>query len=145
MRLTRNDCPHDSSVKNFDSIRWALELHARVMDTKRFNSAIIYGGNLTPTKIEFFESAEPDEDARPDWVWGPSIQLFIGVYNEPAGYVNGSLQMGIYDGVDEAHAMDKMLDAMKAVNRTETKRYITMSPLNGSPVEVMTFPSNYRG
>ena len=54
--ITRAD---ECGVSPYDSIAWAFEVHMRTQDTGLYNSAILYGNEDAPYKIEFFTQAVP--------------------------------------------------------------------------------------
>ena len=53
----------------FDSIAWAFDTHIKAEDTGEYNSAMLYGNEDAPDKIEFYREAVPRYDAVPAWVW----------------------------------------------------------------------------
>jgi hypothetical protein len=65
--ITRHD--KDVGVGSFDSIKWAFSEHVKSRDNKRYKSALLYGNEDAPYLIEFFVSANPRYDAKPDYVW----------------------------------------------------------------------------
>ena len=62
---------HDSEVGEgiFDSIAWALSQHAERIDTGEYNTAVLYGNEDAPDKIEFFKNADPNHDEVADYLW----------------------------------------------------------------------------
>ena len=64
--LTRSDVVGSGL---FDSVEWAMEVHAKKSDCGQFNSAVLHGNEDCPERIDFYRSAEPDYDDSPDWTW----------------------------------------------------------------------------
>ena len=65
-RLTRKD---KVGVGDYDSIKWAFDTHLEKPDTGEYNSAVLYGNEDDPSKIDFFRSENPDYTDQPDFSW----------------------------------------------------------------------------
>lgn len=62
--ITRRD--DVGATTPYDSIKWVLETHLKLPDHNWFNSAIIYGNEDSPTKIELWRSKNPDDNRPPN-------------------------------------------------------------------------------
>ena len=62
---------HDSEVGEgiFDSIAWAYEVHLHESDPGDFDSAILFGNEDCPQRIEFYSLESPTIDDTPARVW----------------------------------------------------------------------------
>jgi hypothetical protein len=65
--ITRNDT--NVGVGAFDSIAWAYEVHLKEPDPHDFDSAIIFGTEDSPERIEFYTLESPTITDTPARVW----------------------------------------------------------------------------
>lgn len=65
--LTRKDDNVGEGV--YDSIAWAFEVHVKLPDNPRYNSAVLYGSEDAPTMIDFYTEAEPLITSRVAYRW----------------------------------------------------------------------------
>ena len=65
--LTRKDDNVGDGL--FDSIKWALESHVGIADDSRFNSAMLYGNEDAPERIDFYTQAMPLITDKVAWRW----------------------------------------------------------------------------
>jgi hypothetical protein len=68
--LTRSDEGVGAGV--YDSIAWAFEVHLKEPDDPAIKSAILYGNEDAPEKIEFFDAENPEHYATPYKTWEPT-------------------------------------------------------------------------
>lgn len=69
--LTRKDVESGGGL--YDSIAWVFEAHVKWPDTGAYNSAILYGNEDAPERIDFYESASPAINSIPSCTWFPSV------------------------------------------------------------------------
>jgi hypothetical protein len=65
--MTRMDA--DLGEGLFDSIAWALEVHAKREDTGEYESAMLFGNEDAPDRIDFYRECDPESTAVPAFVW----------------------------------------------------------------------------
>ena len=65
--LTRKDS--EVGEGDFDSIAWAFETHVKAPDTGEYQTAVLYGNEDAPERIEFFKNADPNHDEVADYIW----------------------------------------------------------------------------
>lgn len=65
--ITRKDDNVGDGV--FDSIAWALEQHVKTEDTGIYHSAILYGNEDSPERIDFYTKAEPKVTDKVAYIW----------------------------------------------------------------------------
>lgn len=65
--LTRHDT--DVGEGEFDSIAWAMETHVDMIDDGKYQSAILYGNEDDPKRIDFYTEENPRVDTVPAFVW----------------------------------------------------------------------------
>jgi hypothetical protein len=65
--LTRKDSEVGDGL--FDSIAWAFSEHIKETDTGEFNSALLYGNEDAPERIELYRTSEPLVDTPIDRTW----------------------------------------------------------------------------
>lgn len=58
---------------NFDSLKWALEVHVKRQDTGEFNFACLYGNEDSPERIDFYKSANPHWNEYIALTWFPPM------------------------------------------------------------------------
>jgi len=78
--LTRRDT--DVGVGEFDSVKWAIETHlGRNPDAFPYhyaNSAILFGNEDCPDRIDFYESESPTITDTPVFTWPAPTPRYIG-------------------------------------------------------------------
>ena len=62
---------HDEGVGEgeYDSVKWAFQTHVHKKDNKRYKSAMLYGNEDAPERIEFFTKASPLYTDKPAYTW----------------------------------------------------------------------------
>lgn len=68
--MTREDAELGDGL--FDSIAWLFSEHIKEPDTKEYNSAVVYGNEDSPIRIELYRSAAPLVSMPVDRVWKAS-------------------------------------------------------------------------
>ena len=69
--LTRADDNLGDGV--FDSIQWCYEVHVKRDLGTQYKSAVLYGNEDCPERIEFYTQAEPKLRDRVAFVWVPEV------------------------------------------------------------------------
>ncbi len=70
--LTRKD---DNVGKgSFDSIAWAFSEHVGTKDLGNYQSAVLYGNEDSPDRIDFYLQAEPLVTDKPELIWHSSTE-----------------------------------------------------------------------
>ncbi len=65
--LTRND--EGVGEGSFDSIAWAFSEHVGTKDLGNYQSAVLFGNEDCPERIEFYIQAEPLVTDKPELIW----------------------------------------------------------------------------
>lgn len=65
--MTRTDSGVGDGV--FDSIAWIHEVHLRIPDKGKFNSAVLFGNEDAPERIHLWKSDIPTYGDAPDYTW----------------------------------------------------------------------------
>jgi hypothetical protein len=62
--LTRHDWNNQ-----FDSIKWAMEVHTKREDKGEYNFAVLYGNEDCPERIDFYKSSNPNWNEYIAFTW----------------------------------------------------------------------------
>ncbi len=68
--ITRHDT--DVGVEVCDSIAWAFENHVKQEDEGLYDSAMLYGNEDAPVRIEFYTFESPTIHDTPAFIWTPA-------------------------------------------------------------------------
>lgn len=71
--LTRHDT--DVGEGEFDSIAWAFENHVKQEDEGKYDSAVLFGNEDAPERIEFYTFESPTITDTPAWIWRAEEQV----------------------------------------------------------------------
>jgi hypothetical protein len=55
----------------FDSVNWALTTHVKIVDDGFYNSAVLYGSEDAPSRIDFYTQFDPQVTDTVAWSWQP--------------------------------------------------------------------------
>ena len=72
--MTRKDAGRDFAdlgADLFDSIAWAFSEHVHAPDTGEYKSAVLYGNEDAPKRIDFFRTARPLITSKVAFTWTP--------------------------------------------------------------------------
>jgi len=70
--------------------------------------------------------------------------IYLAVLHERPGYCDGSVQIGICDGIDEEEARKNLLDGLPEWQRNKMNK-VQLTPMNGGLIEVINIPTDYEG